>query len=289
MKIPTLTALIIMTIAATYRTQEIRIHDLNNNNGYTTLELEDVKIIRSYHKILHIINTTEFDLSKEYIKRNVLSLQPKAYLIGPMYNSLNQSLFLLEAKIENIKPQRRRQKRGLANILGTGLKYIAGTMDHDDEVEIKAKLDELHENNGKLIEQSNKQVSINNELFDQIQNITTHINNQQSQIQKHLNNLTNEVYNKIITLEDEVKFMQYTFQINHDILLLRNHVDDIEQVLFSSKLGVLSKNILNEEELKFVTNINSYQNIKITVTTYKDTIVIALLIPQLSNLKYSKV
>lgn len=135
--------LILTTMMITqYKTQEIHLQDLNNNNGYITLHMGNERIIKSYNKVLHIINTTEISLTKDHIKDNVLNLKPKSEIIGPMYNTLNQSLTLLEAKIENMKPHYR-QRRGLIDILGTGLKYIAGTMDHSDEIEIKGKLDEL--------------------------------------------------------------------------------------------------------------------------------------------------
>lgn len=182
-----------------------------------------------------------------------------------------------------------KQKRGLINILGTGLKYIAGTMDHSDEKEIKEKLDQLFASNGKLIEGNNRQVSINRDISSQIQNITSHIRNQQRSIEQYLNKINHDVREKIISLEDEMKLMQYVYHVHHDILLLRNHMDDIEQVLFSSRLGLLSKNILTPKELELIPNLENYNNIKITVASYKDQIIIVLLIPQFADQAYSKV
>lgn len=85
-----------------------------------------------------------------------------------------------------------------------------------------------------------------------------------------------------------MRLMQYAYHVNHDILLLRNHVDDIEQVLFSSKLGLLSGNILTEKELTLIQDLDSYQSIKITVAHYRDQIIIILRIPQFSDLTFSR-
>lgn len=129
---------VIATTLPTSMTQEIHLHDFNNNNGYTKINLGKVKIIKSYTKVLHVINITEFERTTNHIRSNILSLESKLDLIGPMYNTINQSLVLLDAKIENIKPHSE-TKRALMNILGTGLKYLADTMDHDDKTQIKNK------------------------------------------------------------------------------------------------------------------------------------------------------
>lgn len=101
-------------------------------------------------------------------------------------------------------------------------------MDHEDEIQIKEKLEELTNNNKKLIDESNKQVFINKIISDQINNITTHIRKQQESIETYLNTYNQKLVVKVQTIETEVRLMQYMYQINHDILILRNH--DIEQI-----------------------------------------------------------
>lgn len=105
------------------------------------MEAEDHQ---DYIKVLHIINSTEFEIAKERIKSNILIFQNKSILVNPMYNAISQNFILLKAKVKNIRPHIR-SKRGLIDVLGTGLKIIAGTMDHEDKRQIKAKLDELLE------------------------------------------------------------------------------------------------------------------------------------------------
>lgn len=283
----TMSLIFLMMLTITI-SQEITLHDLNNNNGYITLNLDKVRLIKNYVKVLHIINITEIENTKNIIKENILTFENKINIIGTMYKTINQNFILLDTKIENMKPHNK-NKRALINILGTGLKFIAGTMDSNDEIEIKNKLDNVYDANRKLTMENNKQVLINQNIAEQIKNITNHIQKQQKTIETYFNKYNLELDKRITTLEEEVELMQYMYQINNDIILLRNHVDDIEQILFSSKLGVLTRNILGAEELKLIDNIENYNEVKLAVAFYKDQIIIILLIPKLSDIDYSKV
>lgn len=60
-----------MTITS-IRTQSLEIQNLNDNNGYVTIKLEDVRIIRNYKKVLHIINTTEYQNTRDIIYIKIL-------------------------------------------------------------------------------------------------------------------------------------------------------------------------------------------------------------------------
>lgn len=197
---------------------------------------------------------------------------------------------LLDSKVNALRPNLgSRHKRGLLNIIGKGLKYLTGTMDSDDEELIKTKLDNLSKNNHDLITEANKQISINHQISDLISNITTHINNQQKIISNILSNYTNENSVKINNLQIEIQIIQQIYQLNYDINLLQNHIDDIEQIILTSKLNILSRNILTEEELKLISNPEDLQDIKIVVVYYTNQIIIIILIPLYSTKKYSSI
>lgn len=267
--------------------QIIELQNLNNNNGYVTIKLDDVKTIRNFKKILHVINITEYEDARDIIQNNLKTLEGKDKPLTPMYNTLVNNFNLLQRKIDSLKPHTR-QRRGLINILGTGLKYLAGTMDHNDEEEIKNQLDALSKNNRNLIEESNKQILINNEISDEIKNLTQHIKTQQTNISKYLNDFT-KLYEKILKRDGELEYIQQVYQINYDINLLKNHIDDIEQIILTSKLGILSKNILTEKELIFIDDIENFKDIKIVVAFHIEQIVIILLIPEYSEKAFSKI
>lgn len=270
--------------------QRIDIQDLNNNNGYVPIKIEEVKIIKDYTKVLHIVNLTEYEITKEHIRNSLNLLKPNTSAVKPMFDTIHRNFILLEEKIKNLHPHPRpRQKRGLINILGKGLKFVAGTMDSDDEKEINNKLKALSEDDKILTNRINKQILLSNGISAQIRNITAHINKQQNITQIYLNSVSSIIQDKILTLEDEVAYIQYAYQINNDITLLRNHVDDIMQVIFSSKLGILSKDILTKSELELIEDFESYQNIRTVVRLHGNKIVIILFIPKYSQKPLNKI
>ncbi|KAI8126852.1 Retrovirus-related Pol polyprotein from transposon 17.6 [Lucilia cuprina] len=178
-------------------------------------------------------------------------------------------------------------KRG--NLLGKGLKITTGTMDSEDEEHINYSLKQLYENNGLLTKTIHNLTLINNFFSDQIKNIIYHINIQEIHVGKYLNQFKNIFQNKIATLEDEILFMQHIYQINNDIALLRNHIDDIGQVVFSSKLGIIKTDILTPKEMDLITDFDSYVNIKTSVALHDGNILLIFKIPLYSQNTLSKI
>lgn len=129
---------------------------------------------------------------------------------------------------------------------------------------------------------------MNNIISSQIHSIPAHINSQQLTISNYLNKFKEIVQNKIATLEDEIISIQQAYQIDNSISLLRNHIEDIGQVIFSSKLGIIPRDILTKTELDLIDDFDSYSNVKITVIFHENAIVIVLLIPKYSKQTLSK-
>lgn len=277
-----------INILSHIRTQSIEIQDISHNEGYVPIKLEDRKLVKNYVKVLHIINITEYEVTSKQIFKNIEKLEAKSSVIGPMLNTIKHNYNLLENKIDFLKPHTK-IKRALFDIVGKGLKFIAGTMDSGDALEIQTKLDSINLNINNIIYEDNKQVKINQDISDQIKNITNHIASQQYKIETYLNNFTNITNNRISNLEEEITYIQYIYQLNYDINLLKNHIDDIDQVIMTSKLGILTRNILTPKEIEMIPSIEASQYIKIMVTFYKNQIVIILLIPQLTDTPLSKI
>lgn len=108
-------------------------------------------------------------------------------------------------------------------------------------------------------------------------------NYQQNTIGNYLTKLKNIIGNKISTIEDEVTFIEHIYQINNDISLLRQHVDDIGQIIFSGKLGIIPTDILTQTELNLISDFDSYTNIKVSIALHDGNIIIILSIPQFSQ------
>ena len=280
----------ILTIAflSTISAQSIDIQDLTNNNGYIPIKTGEQKVIDRYNKILHIVNVTAYTDTLNLIYENLQTLDASTVETKTLLDTINKNFALLKGKVDGLNPHLR-QRRGLINVLGKGLKFIAGTMDNDDDLEISNSLKSLYKNEESLTNQINNLTFINYFISTQIRNITEHINQKQIIIGNYLNEFKHYIQNKITTIEDEIKFMEHIYQINNDISLLRDHVDDIGQIIFSSKLGIIPTDILTNTELDLMDDFDSYTGIKIAVALHDNNIIIILQIPQFSKEILSKI
>lgn len=87
----------------------------------------------------------------------------------------------LRTELQTLIPHTR-EKRGLLNIVGTGLKYIYGTMDDNDRREIESQLQVLETNTHNAITQSNNQIQINEQFDEQLEKLTTLYSSQMKKI-----------------------------------------------------------------------------------------------------------
>ena len=51
-------------------------------------------------------------------------------------------------------------------------------------------------------------------------------------------------------------FSRHVYQTDNDITLMKNHADDIGQVLFTSKLGIIPTDVLNQQELQLIDDLD---------------------------------
>ncbi|CAD7001519.1 unnamed protein product, partial [Ceratitis capitata] len=116
------------------------IEDINSPNGFTEIALEDVDITYSYNTILHIIDPKE-------IQHVIEGLEENTRIISNTNDKhfLNIQLEKTKAKLQTIIPTR--HPRGLINFIGTGMKWLYGTIDDFDRTEIERHLQTIDDNN----------------------------------------------------------------------------------------------------------------------------------------------
>lgn len=149
------------------------------------------KIQDGNFKLIHTINIDQYE-------RFVTDIEPVLNLPEVRHYSfsshLSYELKQIQEFIRNLKP--RKIKRSL-DFIGSTWKWIAGNPDHEDFLTIKAKINNVLEN-------SNKQVIINQIYNDRINNITRITNEIQKMIKE--NNKIN--YDMIITGKGRIKKYQ---------------------------------------------------------------------------------
>lgn len=155
-----------------------RITDLTNKK-YVLTETDSVYLYENTTYLYHIANLTKI-------------LTPYENIVRSMYN-INDEQQIIINKIEALKtqliPTHYRARRSL-NFLGSILKFVTGTPDHDDLIEIKAGLNQLITNNNqqrkinsqfeKILEtldpESISETIIINEVYQELKVITNTIN-----------------------------------------------------------------------------------------------------------------
>lgn len=126
--------------------------------NYILIENDDALIYKEYNDILHITNLTHYEnvLTEEKLYFN--QQKAKHYFNQAEYLDTEKEVELAETLLNQLINKRFKRR---INELGTIWKWITGTPDHDDMVQITNKINDLIENN-------NKQYTTNSELFKTI-------------------------------------------------------------------------------------------------------------------------
>lgn len=278
-QVPLLIIIILLT-STKIEGQKLEVQDLKIGQGYILIRGEEIKIIENYSKILHVINLTLWTDNLELIQHNVDKLDDKNE-----YPNIIHGLNQLTREIESLT-EKNRKKRALLNIVGKGLKYLTGTMDYEDEQEIKTRLSLNEENNKNVIDGLNEQVKINTKFYENIYNVTKHINKQQTEIKKQFSTINNEIDRENF----KITSMQHAFQIQYDIQLLSDQVKKVKESILLSQLGLLGKDILSPNEIdKFNITLEKLKDIKSTTILHENQIIFIIMIPNYVNNKFHRV
>lgn len=260
--------------------QRLDVQYLNDGQGFIMIKNEELQIINNYRKILYTIDLDSWKENLIIIKNNIAN-----FSFCNHYPTMLHNFNALEEEINNLLPHHTRTKRGLINIIGKGLKFIAGTMDADDELEIRQKLELNEKNNENIIYSLNDQVRINDQFNTAMKKVTNHINKQQKQINYQLSNLI-ERASKDITIEH----MQHIYQIQYDIQLLREQVRKVKENLMLCRLGILGRDILTLQEIKtYNITLKDLMFIKSSAILHDSKIIFIVMIPSFCNQTYHKI
>lgn len=239
-----------MTMAA------LTIQPIDGNDGFAEVKLDNVKMIGNYSKIVHIIdmnnimeviNALEGDITRVHTAKNKMLLE--------------HELEKIKAKAQTLLPTR--QKRGLVNILGTGLKWIAGTMNDDDRVEIEEHLKVVDENNHNAIENLNKNIYINDHFNRTLNRLKTAIDTDRKTVLQKFNAISKNDDR----LLEELNYVDVLLKLK----ILSDDVERIQNNIASAKLNVMTSNILTDQEIiDFGIDFYELQYIQLGAARYRN-------------------
>lgn len=205
------------------------------------------RTIAGYHNFLHIIKLGSYEQSINNIQDSLNSFNDLDELKDSI-NITNAKLQNLNSKFKTIKPNNR-NKRGIINGLGSAIKFITGNMDAKDAEILDSQIKNLTDKQNNLNSEINRMILVNNGMIDRFNNITNHINVQQNAITTYLKYYKDQVGNQINTNRNLLKHIQCLNQINYNIDLLTNHLTDLGEAIVLARLNIISKQILNEDEM----------------------------------------
>lgn len=257
-------------------TQKIEINEYPIGNGFILIQNEEVNLVESYTKLIHAINFTKF---QEILDSIIETVGTEKFYKEPTYVNIKEKI---DDLLYELTPHFR-HRRGIFNLYGSFLKWIGGVMDDDDRQQLELDFKTTKGNLKMLQENVNKQVIVN-EKFEQT------INSMEKQINEQNKNIVSKI-EEIIMLNSQLRkeFENYKLKdiIKENLRYLLNQLEKYENIILNSKLGYLSKNILNSEELHmYRIDTQTLQYIKVAVAQYENSLLIIVQIPKMSENKY---
>lgn len=206
-------------------TQQIQISNIDTDHGYLLFSSKPIQLPSAVEHHCLRINLTEINTITESFGNKILNtLAPTRNTF--LYNKLLKELNGITIHQEN------RQKRGLLNIVGTAYKYLFGTLDENDRVEIQNNLETVAQNSVKV-----------HELNDVIQ-------------------LANSGLEKLKQYEDNRNSID---TLTYELMQFIEFIEDIEMGMQLSRLGLFNPKLLNYDKLE---NVNSQNILLIKTSTW---------------------
>lgn len=236
---------------------EITITDLSRHEGIIAFGEREAKIIESQHFHLHVVDLEKFETSFTNLKYTLHQFE-RQNMTKPYHKTLDIRMQQLYDNYYRLKPIHRR-KRGLFNPLGSFIKSVTGNLDDHDLQLIKETIEVSRVKTNSIIDNSNKQITINKNFETKINDIVKHVNEHQIEILRKISKIIDKVNDPA---DNHLKGIVHELFFNID--MLNNQLRDIFEIVQLSKLGILSKAILNNDETKFILKFLEQQNISVS-------------------------
>lgn len=273
----------------------LEIQRFDKDQKMVALEIGKSRTIESYFNLIHIINLNNYE--KQIVDINdTIDKFEKQNRLKDITNTCRLKLKGLEIKLHTLNPYKR-TKRGLINALGSAIKFITGNMDANDADIINKQIRELEDLSYDSADMVNNQKSLNLQMMQRFKNLTDHINNQQDTLTEYLKKFSIETSNNIRKEENVLEEMQYLNKLDYNINLLTEHITDIIEAVMLAKLGVISRLILQPDELdeirnnlmsqeiNLISDENIYELLELQAFYKESNLIFNIKIPNLSNIK----
>lgn len=240
----------------------MEILELNKNPGIVVFKTNSVFIKEGFHTLIHEFNLDSFKIILKQYESIIAQLEENLNIIE-LVTILKQKQIQTHSILENLTTKSKRTKRSL-NFLGSTIKMITGNLDNEDLLQIENQLETLKNSNNVLITENNEQVKIN-ELFE------SRMNNLTKMAYRQTREIESIIKQNILGLDRAVdwKHVLHVHNIIFNIDMVQHQLTTIFESIQLSRLGVISKALLQPSELDFATQLLESQGI--TIESYDQT------------------
>lgn len=243
--------LAIITIGLT----QTQLTTLNNSGIYVEVMGTLHQTTKSWNVLVHL-NTSTFDEEIIMVKEETALLQKLNHNINTeLLQHFNTSMMSLVSDIKNIDTLKNllneflpsiriRTKRALIGAIGKIQKYLFGTMNEDDEQNIRNAFDTIQNNEFNIIHVMENQISVLKHVTEHLNNTELKLNVNFQLIRKELTQITDKIYNLTeVTMIVHV-FNEVLNTVNARIAHIKSKLNDVINSIREAKQGRLHSSIL---------------------------------------------
>jgi len=240
--------------------QLLHVQHVKENTPLAEIKLGEARTIKTYSSVAHVIELTELKNNLNKLESSLQNLQDEDSndSITPIQRKIDQA----REKIYSLTPNRR-EKRGLIDGLGNVIKKVTGNMDAEDAAKIETKFKQVFENEENINKNLGQQISYNNDIIVNFNNMSDHFYKEQEKIERYINNFKNGISKELIVEDKKIRILQILNIINNNIDILQNHIHDIAESILLAKFKIIPNFILPIQELKDIAQIFKLQNFSI--------------------------
>lgn len=262
--------------------QEIKITPLETNPGILPFYLGNTRIKQSSHEFIHYFDIipikTEIDkIMYRYNDFNkILEIQSNSkykYLFTNYKNQVAYQIQLIKTKFLSVYPfEQKRSKRGLINALGSVIKFISGNLDHNDAVRYDNAIKELSENQDKIVNSYNKQISLNYDLINSFNETYSLIKHNENVIIEKIKESLKTVNQIEFDFNNYLKLRDIIDQVANSLNSLIHFLSDLENAITFAKLNTLHHSILKLHEIQIIIKrlLTLYENNQLIFYEHND-------------------
>lgn len=238
-------AIFLILLPLTHSSNPVEITPLSDKSGFYLNNLGKLKIIEQHYTLIiyksilplyQSIGKIQILLQKiEFIEQNIperhytymhtLTLKSK-------FAQLNKQLKTIQALLPN---KNNAKQRGWINAIGTGLHYVFGLMDTNDETEIKNAINELEKSNKNTLTLVDKSVHLVRDVLRDINTTLANLNTNEIHIDANFM----KVQEKINSHSQEITANMFVEQLLNLVIFLDEALNDVSSEIEKIKLQII--------------------------------------------------